>query len=389
MSREHVDVAPVDPEAAAGAGGAGAAGRGRPPADRARPRVRPGRRGLPGAAPVVGDHSGPGGPVRRERPGPAAPRRSRPTRPGWCCSAASSTRPAGSPSPPCWTTSWRRTVPPRRTTRAAADAADPAADVRTRGQRRADALVQMARAAAEHDGLGTAARAVPRVVVVTTPEQLAGAEGAGAASTTDGTLVGRGALTRIACDAVIDRVVLGQGGRVLAMDTIGRLATAAQQTALAARDRGLRLARLHHPTVAVRGAPRDLVVPRRTDHDRQPRPALPPPPQPDPRRARRHRPARDAWVMVMRDGVPWFRPPDRLDPDRRAAAQHLPPDRRRPPAAPACAGARLARPAIPTRREAAGATRQQVVSTSRLSRRPGTVRPARAPARPGRPDVPW
>ena len=30
--------------------------------------------------------------------------------------------------------------------------ADPAADVRTRGQRRADALVQMARAAAEHDG---------------------------------------------------------------------------------------------------------------------------------------------------------------------------------------------------------------------------------------------
>ena len=36
--------------------------------------------------------------------------------------------------------------------------ADPAADVRTRGQRRADALVQMARAAAEHDGIGTAAR---------------------------------------------------------------------------------------------------------------------------------------------------------------------------------------------------------------------------------------
>ena len=47
-------------------------------------------------------------------------------------------------------------------TRAAADAADPAADVRTRGQRRVDALVQMARAAAEHDGLGAAARSVPR-----------------------------------------------------------------------------------------------------------------------------------------------------------------------------------------------------------------------------------
>ena len=73
---------------------------------------------------------------------------------------------------------------------------------------------------------------------MTTPEQLAAAEGAGAAVTTDGALVGRGALTRIACDAVIDRVVLSKAGRVLAMDTIGRLATAAQQIALAARDRG-------------------------------------------------------------------------------------------------------------------------------------------------------
>ena len=74
---------PVDAEAVAGAGGAGAAGRGRPPADRARPRVRPGRRGLPRQAPAVGDHPGPGGPVRRERPGPAAPSdRDRPDRDG-------------------------------------------------------------------------------------------------------------------------------------------------------------------------------------------------------------------------------------------------------------------------------------------------------------------
>ena len=58
-----------------------------------------------------------------------------------------------------------------------------------------------------------AARAVPRVVVVTTPEQLAGTEGAGAAVTTDGALVDRGALTRIACDAVIDRVVLDKAAR--------------------------------------------------------------------------------------------------------------------------------------------------------------------------------
>ena len=150
--------------------------------------------------------------------------------------------------------------------RAAGGADGGEVDLRTRGQRRVDALGVMAGAAAEFLGLGAAttgpttdpttaprrappsedapvarqraARAVPRVVVVTTPEQLAGAEGAGAAVTTDGDLVDRGALTRIACDAVIDRVVLDKDGRVLAMDTIGRLATAAQQTALAARDRG-------------------------------------------------------------------------------------------------------------------------------------------------------
>ncbi len=145
------------------------------------------------------------------------------------------------------------------TDRAAGSADGADVDARTRGQRRVDALGVMADAAAEFLGLGTAttepptnraaaenvpparqrpARAVPRVVVITTPEQLAGTEGAGAAVTTDGDLVGRGALTRIACDAVIDRVVLDKAGRVLAMDAIGRLATAAQQTALAARDQG-------------------------------------------------------------------------------------------------------------------------------------------------------
>ncbi len=203
--------------------------------------------------------------------------------------------------------------------------ADPAADVRTRGQRRADALVQMARAAAEHDGLGTAARAVPRVVVVTTPEQLAGTQGAGAAVTTDGALVGRGALTRIACDAVVDRVVLDKAGRVLAMDTIGRLATAAQQTALAARDQGCvwpgcttppSLCEAHHVIWWSRGGPTTIDNLALLCHRHHSQIHA----QPDDT-------TEDAWVMVMRDGLPWFRPPDRLDPDRRLAAQHLPPDR--------------------------------------------------------------
>ena len=207
-------------------------------------------------------------------------------------------------------------------------------DLRTRGQRRADALGVMADAAAEFLGLGAAttelptsqaaaenaaparrrpARAVPRVVVVSTPEQLAGAAGAGAASTTSGDLVGRGALTRIACDAVIDRVVLDPAGRVLAMDTIGRLATAAQQVALAARDKGCvwpgcttppSLCEAHHVTWWSRGGPTTIdnlgllchrhhsQIHAQPEHDE------------------------DAWVMVMRDGIPWFRPPERLEPGR-------------------------------------------------------------------------
>ena len=149
VSREHVDVGRSDAEAAAGAGGAGAAGRGRPAADRARPRVRPGRCGLLAQAPAVGAHPGPGGPVRRERPGPAAPvGRDRPDRDG----------PAQRPARP----GRRATVATVldhfvEKDRAAGGADGAEVDLRTRGQRRADASVQMADAAASrprrrHDG---------------------------------------------------------------------------------------------------------------------------------------------------------------------------------------------------------------------------------------------
>ena len=212
-----------------------------------------------------------------------------------------------------------------------ADGCEP--DLRTRGQRRVDALGVMADAAAEFLGLGAAAqqatdedapvtrqraaRAVPRVVVVTTPDQLAGTEGAGAACTTGGDLVGQGALTRIACDAVIDRVVLDKTGRVLAMDTTGSLATAAQQIALAARDRGCTwpgctippsLCEAHHVIWWSRGGPTTLDNLALLCHRHHTQIHA----QPDDT----DRPG-DAWVMVMRDGIPWFRPPDRLDPDRR------------------------------------------------------------------------
>jgi hypothetical protein len=232
----------------------------------------------------------------------------------------------------------------------------PGDDVRTRGERQADALARMSTLAAEQAGLvptpegaptdaaeptertepaqpaeaaeggepseqavaggrvprQRAVRSVPRVVVVTTPEQLSGAADAGAAVTTDGTLVEHGTLVRLTCDAIVDRVVLApDGGRILATDTIGRLATAAQQHALAARDRGCTwpgcttppsLCEAHHVVWWSRGGPTtiDNLALLCHRHHTQIHSQLEEPGA--------------GWHMLMHDGLPWFRPPDRLDP---------------------------------------------------------------------------
>lgn len=130
---------------------------------------------------------------------------------------------------------------------------DGARDARTPAERRADALVEMARLAdgrmASGGGFGESAR----VVVHTNPDQLADAAAradahssggavpvalAGAAHCESTGAVSPSVLARMACDAVIDRVVLSPAGRILAMTTLGRLFTAAQRRALAARDGG-------------------------------------------------------------------------------------------------------------------------------------------------------
>jgi hypothetical protein len=211
----------------------------------------------------------------------------------------------------------------------------PGDDVRTRGERQADALAQMGVLAAEHLGLvpapdpaaapgptgpssgeatvprQRAVRSVPRVVIVTTPEQLSGAADASAAVTTDGTLLEHGTLVRLTCDAIVDRVVLAPDGRVLMTDTIGRLATAAQQHTLAARDRGCAwpgcttppsLCEAHHVVWWSRGGPTtidNLALLCHRHHTQI--------------HAQPEEPGA-GWHMLMRDGLPWFRPPDRLDP---------------------------------------------------------------------------
>jgi hypothetical protein len=176
-------------------------------------------------------------------------------------------------------------------------------DLRTRGQRRADALTTMAELAAEHLGLPSRPdgirSAVPRVVVHVTPD---------AATTTTGVLITDGTLARLVCDAVVDRVTLDPRGRVQNLKTLGRLASAAQRTALAARDHGCvwpgctappSLCEAHHVIWWSRGGPTtidNLALLCSRHHTKVHA-------QPDDERG---------WQMLMVDGRPVFRPPDRL-----------------------------------------------------------------------------
>lgn len=218
--------------------------------------------------------------------------------------------------------------PPAETCAHEADQADPrqaeldVPDLRTSGQRNADAFSRMVDLAAEHLSLGSvadsdgprprAARAVPRIVVTTTPDQLAGVRGAGAATlhaaTRHGTLLDHATLTRLSCDAVIDCVVLAPTGKVLEMTTLGRLATNAQITALTARDGGCvwpgcgappALCDAHHVTWWSRGGTTtidNLVLLCSSHHSEI---------------------HTEQWRIQMHDGIPWFIPPAHLDPDQR------------------------------------------------------------------------
>ncbi|GAB4070075.1 HNH endonuclease signature motif containing protein [Angustibacter speluncae] len=171
-------------------------------------------------------------------------------------------------------------------------------DVRTRGQRRADALVTMAELAGAHlrlpheDGVKTA---VPRVVVHVDADQQA-------ATTTTGQQVSPGTLARLVCDAILEKVMLSCG-RVVSMSTLGRLATPAQRAALAARDGGCvwpgctappSLCEAHHVIWWSRGGPTTIenLALLCTRHHTQ-----------------IHAQPEHGWVMLVRDGRPVFRPP--------------------------------------------------------------------------------
>jgi len=193
-------------------------------------------------------------------------------------------------------------------------------DRRTPAQRRADALGEMARLAAGALHIGVRAGEPPRVVVHTTPEQIAAAHGvrdgaqaaqqpaAGAASCEQTGPLTPTTLDLLLCDSVIDRVLLDDTGRVLEMTTLGRFFTPAQRRALAARDGGCAFpgcdrpptwTDAHHIEFFSRGGPTtvDNGVLLCAHH---------------------HTVIHlGEWSISSRGGVPWFLPPAHLDPQQR------------------------------------------------------------------------
>ncbi|WP_052465872.1 HNH endonuclease signature motif containing protein [Mobilicoccus massiliensis] len=110
------------------------------------------------------------------------------------------------------------------------------ADLRTPGQRRADAIVRLAGLATTPrvDVPGSGARA--RVTVTMTLADLV--SGTGSASTALGQTLSPAEARTLACDAEIIPAVLGSAGDVLDLGRATRLVTPAQRAALHVRDRG-------------------------------------------------------------------------------------------------------------------------------------------------------
>ena len=108
-------------------------------------------------------------------------------------------------------------------------------DSRTAGQRRADALVELARpkAGGSTDGAGPR----PHLVIRASLETLAGTPGAGAGALDWGGTVPGETVRRLACDAALTRIT-GKGELDLEISRTTRTIPPATRRALAARDQG-------------------------------------------------------------------------------------------------------------------------------------------------------
>jgi hypothetical protein len=185
-------------------------------------------------------------------------------------------------------------------------------DPRTPAQRTADALVLMAGLAAASPDAGTRGAEPPRLVVHASVDQLAWVPGSpatppGLATCETGGPLSAALLQRLACDAVLQVVILDSAGAVVEMRDPGRLANRAMRRALAARDGGCAFpgcsapaawCDAHHVVFWSRGGKTvldNLVL----------------------LCARHHTEIHAGeWAVTMRDAVPWFVPPKHLDLDQ-------------------------------------------------------------------------
>jgi len=108
-------------------------------------------------------------------------------------------------------------------------------DTRTAGQRRADALLELAQSRSGGSGDGSGPR--PHLVVRTSVETLAGTPGAGAGELEWGGSAPTETVRRLACDAALTRIT-GKGELQAEISRASRTIPAATRRALASRDHG-------------------------------------------------------------------------------------------------------------------------------------------------------
>ena len=121
-----------------------------------------------------------------------------------------------------------------------------AADQRSRAQKQHDALAVLLTAAAASGGLPTLGGAAPTLVVSVRAEDLAAGSGR-AHLPGDGQPVPLATARHIACTGAVQRVVLGEGGRVVSITTLDRIFNHHQRKAITLRDGGCLIPGCHVP----------------------------------------------------------------------------------------------------------------------------------------------
>lgn len=202
--------------------------------------------------------------------------------------------------------------------RHALDRADPLTERASPAQRRADALIELARAAALHQDAPVHGGDRPRIMVLIDHDQLT-RECRDAQLVNSGEVLTPTQLRLLACDAEILPVVMNGDGEVLDVGRTHRLVTPAIRAALVARDQGCAFpgcdrppatCDAHHITPWQRGGPtalNNLVLLCRHHHNTV---------EPD------HRAPSTRWRIRLDHGIPAVIPPVRVDPLQRPRRNH-------------------------------------------------------------------